>query len=123
MWLITDNEQNGLPAALLITCNFAFVCIAKIFQQAHVIEQQREQIKQLTKIVERCGVELVTDQDGNYDALIPLTPKEFNDLKKQPPKSNAKPNNLCPKCGVYEVEYDDIGVCPNCEAGNPRFTG
>ena len=42
-----------------------------------------KQNDQLKDIIKRCGAELYVDKDGNYDAIIPMTPEEFEEFKRQ----------------------------------------
>ncbi len=83
--------------------------------------QQAEWERMTWKVLDLCDkYEKALRKQDELEKRIEQLEKQ---LKIQPPKSNAKPSNLCPKCGVYEIQHEDIGVCPNCEAGNPRFTG
>ena len=46
-------------------------------------EKLCKQNDQLKDIIRRCGAELYVDKDGNYDAIIPMTPEEFEEFKRQ----------------------------------------
>ena len=46
-------------------------------------EKLCKQNDQLKDIIKRCGAELCVDKDGNYDAIIPMTPEEFEEFKRQ----------------------------------------
>jgi hypothetical protein len=46
-------------------------------------EMTIKQTDQLKDIIRRCGAELCVDKDGNYDAIIPMTPEEFERFKDE----------------------------------------
>jgi hypothetical protein len=48
-----------------------------------IIDKLGNQRQQLIDIIRRCGAELTIDKDGNYDAIIPMTPEEFERFKDE----------------------------------------
>ena len=77
-----------------ITCiAFAIIGVAKAAElreakqiiQAYELmaEMTIKQTDQLKDIIRRCGAELCVDKDGNYDAIIPMTPEEFERFKDE----------------------------------------
>ncbi len=73
-------------------CNQLREAKKRISAEIAATEKLEKQKEQLIGIIKRTNTELVLDKDGNYDALIPMTPEEFERLKEELRKRKEEQN-------------------------------
>lgn len=87
--------------------------VKKLEEKARIAKIEK-QVEQLQDIVRRCGAELCIDKDGNYDAIIPMTPAEFEQFKDE--LRNRKQDIEC-KDGVCRPKQPTLAPPDACKCG------